>query len=125
MNAQTVEQEIQSLEDRRYRAMVESDAKTLAELLADELVYTHSTGAVDTKASYIESIRTRSPYRKVDRLQEAIQLYGDTAIITGHAHLHVETGGAQRILDLRHLNVWVKRPAGWQMVAWEATPIQG
>jgi hypothetical protein len=124
MNAQSVEQEIQSLEDRRYRAMVDADADTLAALLGDELVYTHSTGAVDTKASYLEGIRTRAVYRQVERLQESIQIHGDSAIITGHVHLHVEIAGAQRVLNVRHLNVWVKRPAGWQMVAWEATPIQ-
>ncbi len=34
-------QEILALEDRRYKAMVEADMKTLDELFDDDLAYTH------------------------------------------------------------------------------------
>ena len=50
---------IRLLESRRYRAMCEADAKTLEELLADSLVYTHSYGGADTKASYLDGIRSK------------------------------------------------------------------
>ena len=48
---------ILQLEERRYRAMCEADAATLEKLLADTLVYTHSTGAADGKAAYIAGVR--------------------------------------------------------------------
>jgi len=48
---------IKELENRRFRAMCERDAETLEELLADGLIYTHSSATVDTKASYIAGIR--------------------------------------------------------------------
>ena len=50
---------IRLLESRRYTAMCEADAKTLEELLADSLVYTHSYGGADSKASYLDGIRSK------------------------------------------------------------------
>lgn len=54
-----IAREILALEDQRYRAMVDGDLATLERLLADGLVYTHSSSAVDGKASYLESLRSR------------------------------------------------------------------
>lgn len=36
--------EIQSLEDRRYRAMIDGDTAVLNELCSDDPFYTHSQG---------------------------------------------------------------------------------
>ena len=43
------ETEIRALEERRYKAMCQADVDSLNELLADSLVYTHSTSAADSK----------------------------------------------------------------------------
>ena len=48
-----IKAEIKKLEDRRFRAMIDSDFDTLEGLLDDGLVYTHSTGQSDTHAEYI------------------------------------------------------------------------
>src|ERR1700754_2919767 len=45
-------------EDRRYRAMLDADLDALDELCAEELSYAHSNGARDTKAEYVEKIRS-------------------------------------------------------------------
>ena len=48
---------VQQLEDARYAAMVSKDIETLDRLLDDKLIYMHSTGLADTKASYIDGWR--------------------------------------------------------------------
>jgi hypothetical protein len=50
---------IRKLEDQRYRAMCEADAVTLDKLLADSLVYTHSYGGADSKATYLDGVRAK------------------------------------------------------------------
>jgi len=110
--------EISSLEDQRFQAQVAGDVEALGRLLSDQLVYTHSSASVDTKASFIESIRTRRPYQKVERTSEEVRLHGDTAVVTGQAHIDLNGG---RQLNLRYTDVWVKGGAGWQMVAWQST----
>jgi len=114
---------IRELETRRYRAMCERDTKSLDQLLADSLVYTHSTAGVDTKASYIEGVRAgKWNYRKIERPVEDIQLHGDCAVVTGQVRIDIVIDGNPKVLNSRFTNVWVKGSKGWQMTAWQSTP---
>ena len=111
-------------EDRRYKAMIDKDIAALQALLGDALVYTHSNAAADSKASYIEGVRSKKfDYRSAERMDVVIDVYGDTAVVTGRAKMEAVVAGAPRTLNNRFLNVWAKGPHGWQMVAWQSTPI--
>jgi len=115
---------IRLLESKRYRAMCEADAKTLDELLADSLVYTHSYGGADSKASYLDGIRSKKwQYQAVERPIEDIQVHGDCAVVTGQVRIQLLSGGQPKKLNSRFTNVWVKGKQGWQMVAWQSTPL--
>ena len=115
---------IRLLESRRYRAMCEADAKTLEELLADSLVYTHSYGGADSKASYLDGIRSKKwIYQAVERPIEDIQVHGDCAVVTGQVRIELLSSGQPKKLNSRFTNVWVKGRQGWQMVAWQSTPL--
>ena len=118
------EDELRKLEDRRYRAMCEADAATLEKLLADSLVYTHSYGGSDGKGSYLAGIRSKKwIYRKVERPKENIAVYGDCAVITGQVRIDILADGIPKTLNSAYTDVWVKGPQGWQMVAWQSTPL--
>ena len=115
---------IRLLESRRYTAMCEADAKTLDELLADTLVYTHSYGGADSKASYLDGIRSKKwIYQAVERPIEDIQVHGDCAVVTGQVRIELLSSGQPKKLNSRFTNVWVKGAKGWQMVAWQSTPL--
>ena len=115
---------VRTLEDQRYQAMIAKDLGALNRLLGDGLVYTHSNAAADSKASYIEGIRTlKFDYRAAERLDQVFQEYGDTVVVTGRAKIDVVAGGAPKKLDNRFVNVWAKGATGWQMVIWQSTPI--
>jgi ketosteroid isomerase-like protein len=118
-------QEIKALEDRRYKAMVEADVPALNELLADDMIYTHSNAVVDSKQSYIEGIVSkRWAYSGAERPAENIEVYGDTARVVGHVRLTLNNpDGSKRTVNGRFLNLWLKRQNKWQMVAWQSTPI--
>jgi len=118
--------DIRALEDRRYRAMIDGDVAALETLLGDDLVYTHSTSLVDSKSTYLERLRSKKVvYRKAERTSETIQTHGNTAVLTGEVRLEVLVDGRPRALRSRFTNVWAKRPRGWQMVAWQSTPLPG
>ena len=51
--------EIKSLEDRRYRAMLDADIGVLDALCSDDLIYTHSKGDHDDKRSYLDKVGSR------------------------------------------------------------------
>ena len=115
---------IRRLEDQRYRAMCEADAATLDKLLADSLVYTHSYGGADGKSSYLDGIRAKKwQYRKIERPKEEIQVHGDCAVVTGQVRIELLSDGKPKTLNSAYTNVWIKGPKGWQMVAWQSTPL--
>jgi ketosteroid isomerase-like protein len=116
--------DIRRLEDQRYRAMCEGDVATLEKLLADSLVYTHSYGGADGKASYLDGVRAKKwLYRKIERPKESIQLHGDCAVVTGQIRIELVADGKSKTLNSAYTNVWIKGPRGWQMVAWQSTPL--
>ena len=119
-----LKQTIRELESRRYRAMIEVDQAALEQLLADGMVYTHSNAATDGKASYIAGVTSgKWKYRKIDRPVEDIQVHGDTAVVTGQVRIDIVVEGQAKNMNSRFLNVWVKGAKGWQMTAWQSTPI--
>jgi ketosteroid isomerase-like protein len=119
-----IKAEIKKLEDRRFQAMIDGDFDTLDKLLGDGLVYTHSTGLSDTRAEYIAKCRKGIfKYRKIERPIETIQVYGNAAVVTGHAKMEVMADGEPKLLNSRYTNVWIKDAKGWQMVVWQSTPV--
>lgn len=95
-----------------------SDAKSLAPLLADGWVLTHSDGKVQHKTDYLAQLATGSRRNTSIINQDAvIQYYGDTAIVTGKS---VQSGvGEQGPFSgsFRFTRTWVWLDGRWVMVA--------
>ena len=125
MDTDHIKREIRGLEDKRCQAMIAKDVVALDSMLADSLVYTHSSAATDNKAQYIEAVRTSVfDYKKIERFDEVTQVYGDhTAVNSGRAEIDVIARGTAKKLNVRFLNVWIKTPQGWRFAAWQSTPI--
>jgi ketosteroid isomerase-like protein len=118
----SVEQEILALEEKRCAAMTACDVDALAAMLHDDLVYTHSSGVVDDKASYLGAIRSgKTRYHGIRRAAERVRAYGDTALVTGNADIEVDVNGQRKSLRLCYLDVWARTPQGWRFVAWQST----
>jgi hypothetical protein len=109
-------------DDARYAAQTANDFAAMERMFGQDLVYIHSSGAVDNKDTYIESMRSgRVKYKAVRRGETKVRTYGCLAIITGTADLDVNVGGEDRSLRLRFHSVWVKRGQSLQFVSWQAT----
>ena len=125
MDTDHIKREIRGLEDKRCQAMIAKDVVALDAMLADSLVYTHSSASTDNKTQYIEAVRTRVfDYKKIERFDEVTQVYGDhTAVNSGRAEIDVIARGTAKKLNVRFLNVWIKTSQGWRFAAWQSTPI--
>ena len=116
--------DVEAAEERRWQAQLGADTAVLEELLADELQYTHSNGLVDTKRSYVDGIANAVfDYRSADRTDVAVEVVGDTAMITGRVAMHVVAGGRDVHLDSRYSAIWVRGDDGWRFLCWQSTPI--
>ena len=62
--------------------VAKNDFALLEKVLADDLTYTHSTGAVDTKATYIGNLKSgKSRYLSVEYEQLKVQVLSKDAAI--------------------------------------------
>ncbi len=117
------EKEILSLEEKRYAAMTGGDFGALEALLHDQLLYTHSSGVTDTKASWLESLKSgKTRYKSAKITDQKVRMLGDMALVTGEGHIEAEINGQPRTIRLIFLNAWTKTPKGWKFVAWQSTP---
>lgn len=118
--ANAAEAELLRLDDERSRAMTAADTDALERLMSDEIVYTHSSGRLDSKKSFIASIASGTvKYRRILRKDVATTLRDGFAILTGAVEIDVETGGRLLNLNLRFCNVWERTAKGWQQIAWQ------
>jgi ketosteroid isomerase-like protein len=116
---------VKALELERFQAQEKNDFAALERLLADDLVYTHSSGNVDSKASYIESLRSgKARYLKIAPDELKVRIIGDLALIHGRGVFTLETNvngqKGENPLKLSFLDVWQKRNGKWQMIAWQS-----
>ncbi len=120
-----VQETLAQVEQRRFAAMVAQDVAVLAPILADELSYTHSTGETETKAQFLETIRSgRLRYEAFDVREVDVRFYGDVALLRGRLALRARAGDRPVQLDLRYTDAYVYREGRWQMLAYHSTRIQ-
>ncbi len=116
------EAEALQAEQARYAAQMANDFAAMERLFGDDLVYIHSSTSVDTKASFIESMRSGAVrYRTMTRGDVKVRCYGSVAIITGQGSFEVTARGQELRLDLLFHAIWAKRGNGVQFVSWQAT----
>ena len=115
---------IRDLEERRYAAMRAGDIGVLEELLHDELAYMHSTGALESKSSYLAGLRLgTSGYKKIEYGDQTICVHGDLAMVFHHLVADAVFEGKDRRLDNRLLAIWVREDGEWRMIGLQSGPV--
>jgi len=115
------EKEIMAAMDAYKQGMIQRDAAALSKVLADDLIYTHSNNTHQDKATVIDSLKGASVAVAIEFKDPKVKVYGNTATVTCDVDYHSSAnGGAATVSHLNVLHVWVKGPAGWQMVARQA-----
>jgi ketosteroid isomerase-like protein len=106
-------------------ASLAADVPALERLLASDLVYTHSGGARDTHASFIDSVR--SGKLKYETLtHQAIEVHmvkNDVAFVTARAEVRVLSAGKPIDMKVSLLHVFVKRQGRWQLLAHQSAKL--
>ena len=108
------------------KATVARDAATLEKVYGDDVTYSHSSGATQTKAEVLAGIRGNTVNVFMKFSEMTVRIYGDVALAKGICDFR--NGPPTAILD-NHLNIlWVlarrpQGPLGWQIVARQTTRI--
>jgi ketosteroid isomerase-like protein len=109
---------IEELENKRYDAMLNADIHVLDDLLHEDLIYSHSTGGLDTKEIYLSALRDGvSIYKTVKRDDQTVRIKGDIGLVFNHVQIHAEHKGSDLRLDNRLLAVWSRDKGIWRLLA--------
>jgi ketosteroid isomerase-like protein len=121
----TTTDQIIELDRRRMAAMVSLDTTELDQLLADDLVYTHSSAKVDSKASLMQAMTGgTNAYTALEPADLTARQVGDVVLVNGTAAMTVSLSGRPTSFRVRFLDVWTERNGAWQMVAWQSTRLR-
>ncbi len=112
------EEQLRKLEKQRYAAMLKGDAATLEVLYDDALTYMHSSGVVDTKASYVAGVRDKIwEYQEISRENERFIVRGSCGLVFCRLKMSLNVKGTPRKVDSNALAVWVESGGQARLVA--------
>jgi ketosteroid isomerase-like protein len=120
----TTQPDVRETQALRFLAMLQNDPVALAPLLADDLVYIHTTGEMETKQQFLERIRSGAlRYNAIEPSETVVRTYGPVALVTGRAKVKVTMGGNDRDVDMRYTSVYRLTGDRWQLVSWQSTRV--
>lgn len=112
------------LDRQRMTAMAEKDIAVLNRIIADDLIYCHSSARLDTKKSLIGAMESGATvYTSVVPSEVVAQDLGDTVVLTGVAAISVNAGGNPNSFRVRFIDVYANKGGQWQMVTWQSTKL--
>lgn len=107
---------------RRRRAMIEVDVNALRDLLAESLVWTHSSGKSEDREAVIATIAGGGVvYQHLELTESLVRPYGNLLLHHGVIEGKVTKDGADKALRNRFLSVWDASDGHFRMVAWQST----
>jgi len=121
-----VTREVLAAEERRCAAIAAEDWDALREIVADDFLYTHSNGKAEDRESWIAGIKPRR--RAVEHEELMVRSFGAVALLSGSSvnrYAEPFQGDSHYGVILDVLQVWVRRPEGWQIVAQHGVKIAG
>ena len=113
-----------ALEERRRQALLAGDLPALQGLLADDLVYVHSTGACDRKDTYLAKLSGGSlKYLEVQFSDLHVQVLQQATVVSGRMAAVVSKDGQRKNVASLFMTVWGCGPDGaWRLHAHQGTP---
>lgn len=116
---------LQAADDARIAAIKAADAAKLSEILSGDLHYGHSSGPVDTKASFIDSLVSgRARYVAYENEERNFTFPApNIALMSGRAHVQVATAKGGMDSMIGYLAVWREEEGKWRFLAWQSCRI--
>ena len=125
MAAASDEQQIRDAEKAWASAIVAKDFATLDRMLTPDLIYAHSTGAIDDKTKYLEKMRGgKQVYAAIDQNSITVRMHGNAAVAHSQIQMrgHNDDGPFNDRLMAMHL--WVKSNGKWLLAAHQTTKLK-
>ncbi len=105
--------------------MLQRDIPTLEKIWADDYIFVNALGKVMTKAQRLAN--AKSGATTLDSINEeeniTVRVYQNSAVATSRVTIKGKYAGQPISGQYRSTHVWVKGPAGWQLVSNQLTAL--
>ena len=119
------EQEVRQAIEKYRTALLQRDITVLERIWADDYVFVNAAGEILTKAQRLENVKSGAT--TLDSIKEeediTVRVYQNSAVATSRVTIKGQYGGQPASGQHRSTHVWVKGPAGWQLVSNQLTSL--
>jgi len=113
-------EQVIKLNEQLMAAEIQPDVAFVDSVLADDYSHTHANGIKQSKAEFMEGLKSGSHgYALLDLSDVQVRAYGATVIVEGHVHIKgtnmgKQTGEGHNLFS----EVWVQQGGKWRLAAW-------
>jgi len=100
------------------RAVVQKNISCLQKHFADDFKFTHGTGIIDNKESWIgKAYASRVQYQSREHDSTNVELHNDIAVVTGILKVILPPGGSRYGYGIRYQRIYRLTKNVWQMIS--------
>jgi ketosteroid isomerase-like protein len=122
LSAATPESEIQAAEKQWATAVKGKDLSALEKIFTPGLIYAHSTGIIEDKATYINRLKTgKQRYDDIQFENMKVVAYGDSAVSHSIARTIGQNDRGPFNNRVMMIHYWVKQGGTWRLAAHQTT----
>ena len=109
-------------DDARVAAMISADPAKLAAAFSDDLLYVHSSGTSDTKASFTAALTSgKSKYNSINYEQrEFREVVPGLVLVNGRCRVQLGKAAPFTELHLSFLAAYRLEKGSWRFLAWQS-----
>ena len=113
---------VAAADNERQSATMAGDRARLEAIFSADLRYAHSSGKVDSKTSYIDSLVSHQTVYESFEYKERSFLPAAPGIVlmTGRVVIHARNGEQKVENDLNFLAVWREEEGHWRFLSWQS-----
>lgn len=117
-------QQVESAVEQLRLAMIDPNEAVLNKLAANQLTYGHSSGKVEDKTAFVQTLVTgKSDFVSISFTNQTVQVVGTTAVVRHRLDASTNDGGNPGTVKLDIVLVWVKVKSNWQLLARQAVKV--
>lgn len=115
------ERDVAAAVEKLRAAMMSAKAADLNAIAADNLLYGHSSGRLETKAEFVDTIVSgRSVFVTIDITDQKIKVTGDTAIVRHTFEAKTNDNGKPGSVKIGIMLAWQKQKGEWKLLGRQA-----
>lgn len=116
MTDDAIRKKILTLEERRCEALTSGDVDALGALMTDDLVHVHGDGRLEGKADYLNGVKNKYKFHRIERGELSIRDYGDIVVVVGPLSQTVSVNGVDKLNNIKAVSTqtWVRGNDGWK-----------